>query len=44
MFYGYNLTRTDDNLLKLIQEVVESPRNGPYLVDLLPIRKVSLSP
>ena len=44
MFYGYNLTRIDDNLLKLIQEAVESPRNGPYLVDLFPIRKISSSP
>ena len=39
MAYGYEVTRTDDSLLKIVQEAVESPRNGPYLVDLFPLRE-----
>lgn len=39
MTYGYEVTDTDDNLLKIVQEATESPRNGPYLVDLFPLRE-----
>lgn len=44
MTYGYEVTRTDDNLLNIVQEAVESPRNGPYLVDLFPLREQSSPP
>ncbi|KAG9316164.1 cytochrome P450 [Chiua virens] len=37
--YGHEVTRTDDSLLKIIQDAMEVPRNGPYLVDFLPLLK-----
>lgn len=35
--YGYEVTRTADDILTLVQDAAESPRDGPYLVDHFPL-------
>ena len=39
--YGHEVTHPDDPLLKIVQDALEVPRNGPYLVDLFPLREWS---
>ena len=35
--YGHEITHPGDPLLKIAQDALESPRDGPYLVDLFPL-------
>ncbi|KAN0097103.1 Cytochrome P450 [Tylopilus felleus] len=37
--YGHEIIHPDDPLLKIVQNALGSPRNGPYLVDLFPLLK-----
>ncbi|KAI9572371.1 cytochrome P450 [Boletus coccyginus] len=37
--YGHEITDPNDPLLKIVQDALETPRNGPYLVDLFPLLK-----